>query len=144
MQIISPAFENNAILPIKYTCDGEKISPALEFTDVPHGARSLALIMDDPDAPSGDFVHWVIFNLPPDTIKIAEGQTPNGIIGINSININHYAPPCPPSGQHRYQFKLYALDILLNLGSTATKQEVLQAAGGHILAEAQLVGLYSR
>lgn len=155
MKITSSVFLNNTVLPIKFTCDGERVSPALAFSDVPAEAKSLALIMSDPDAPSGDFVHWVIFNLPPDTINIAENQTPGGIVGKNSGNQNNYFPPCPPpaiaaaqalragpSGQHHYQFKVYALDLILNLDDNATKKDVEEAMKNHILAQAKLIGLY--
>ncbi len=159
MNISSSAFQNNTAIPTKFTCDGERINPALEFSDVPTETKSLALIMDDPDAPMGEFVHWVVFNLPTDTINIAadvnQGQTPArqsqapgvaggpaSTIGKNSGNQNNYFPPCPPSGRHRYIFRLFALDTMLSLGANASKKDVVDAMKNHILAEAELIGLY--
>jgi Raf kinase inhibitor-like YbhB/YbcL family protein len=142
MQISSTAFQNNAAIPTKYTCDGERISPPLAFSDIPAETKSLALILDDPDAPSGEFVHWVVFNLPPETTTIAEDQTPAGIVGKNSGNQNNYFPPCPPSGQHHYKFSVYALDLMLNLDAKADKKNVLAAMQNHILAQGELIGLY--
>ena len=100
--------------------------------------------MDDPDAPSGDFVHWVVFNIPPTTASFTEGQTPPGIVGRNSIGTNVYVGPCPPSGTHHYQFKLYALDVVLNLDETGGRAEVFKAIEGHVLAQGELVGLFGR
>lgn len=142
MKISSATFENNDLIPEKYTCDGERVSPSLTFSDIPTSAKSLVLIMDDPDAPSGEFVHWVVFNIPANTTQIGEAQTPNGTVGQNSGGQNNYFPPCPPAGQHHYIFRLYALDLILNLDKLATKKSVLAAAQGHILAETQLIGLY--
>lgn len=142
MIITSSAFKNNEILPEKFTCDGERINPILEFSDIPTSTKSLVLILDDPDAVSGEFVHWLVFNLPPDTTTINEGQTTNGIVGTNSGNQNNYFPPCPPSGRHRYIFRLIALDIILGLDATATKKDVENATKDHILAQAELIGLY--
>ena len=145
MKIISSAFENNQMIPQKYTCDGENISPSLEIFDVPKNARSLALICNDSDAPSGDFIHWLVWNIAPETRKIDEGTAPEGaILGITSSGQSNYASPCPPTGVHHYHFKLFALDAKLNLSQSAGKSELLKAAQNHILAEAELVGLYQR
>lgn len=145
MKLTSPAFVNNQYLPSKYTCDGNGINPILEFTDRPNEAKSLALIFDDPDAPAGTFVHWVIWNLLPDTAQLDEGALPGGaIVGKNTTGENNYVPPCPPSGVHHYTFKLYALDIVLNLSPTTDKAGLETAMQGHVLSQAELVGLYSR
>ncbi len=139
-------------IPRQYTCDGENISPPLTIENVPAGAKSLVLIMDDPDIP--DFVkqrsniqawdHWVVFNIPPTTTEIKAGQNPSGIIGKNTAGKNAYGGPCPPDREHRYFFKLYALDSRLNLSEGVTKKQVEKALPGHILAQAELVGRYER
>lgn len=146
MKITSPSFENNRNIPPKYTCDGENISPPLEFSDVPAGARSLVLILHDPDAPlAGGFTHWVIFNIDPSTKEIAENSRPaSGVEGVNSSGKTGYASPCPPSGVHHYQFKFYALDETLNLDSSAKREDVEKAMEGHALDQSMLVGLYQR
>jgi len=146
MKISSPAFENNGNIPAKYTCDGEGINPPLAISDVPESAKSLALIMDDPDAPiAGGFVHWVAFNLDPVTSEIKENSKPlGGIEGMNSSGKTGYTPPCPPSGIHHYQFKFYALDAILDLTSSAKREDVEKAMEGHILDKALVVGLYQR
>lgn len=146
MKITSPAFETSAGIPAKYTCDGENINPPLKVSDVPAEAKSLALILDDPDAPvAGGFVHWVVFNLDPTTKDIEENSLPaSGIEGTNSAEKTGYVSPCPPSGTHRYFFKLFALDSSLSLDSSAKREDVLQAMAGHILTQAELIGLYKR
>lgn len=145
MKIESTVFKNNQQIPSKYTCDGENTNPPLEFSDVPEKAKSLVLIMDDPDAPRGTFVHWVVFNIDPQTKDVAEGKVPdNGAEGVTSFGKQGYGGPCPPSGTHRYFFKLYALDEKLNLNRSAGKKEVESAMVGHILAQAELIGLYQR
>jgi Raf kinase inhibitor-like YbhB/YbcL family protein len=149
MKISSPAFENNASIPIKYTCEGENINPAIEFKDVPTGTKSLALLMDDPDVPKnlkpdGVFDHWVVFNMPPETSGIAENSTAPGVTGKNSAGQNKYTGPCPPDREHRYFFRLYALDTMLNLDQNATKEDVLKATEGHILEQSELVGKYNK
>jgi len=145
MKIISSAFGNNAKIPPKYTCDGENINPPLSFVDVPKEIKSLALIMDDPDAPMGTFVHWVLFNINPTTKGIDDNSVPNSAVqGLNSMNKPGYIGPCPPSGSHRYFFKLYALDSMLNLNVNADKKGVEKTMQGHILKEAQLIGLYNK
>jgi len=142
VRVSSNAFQNNELIPIKYTCDGKRISPNLHFSDIPEHTQSLVLIMDDPDAPSGNFVHWVVFNLPPETSDFTDSQIPDGIVGKNSLNQNNYCPPCPPSGQHHYFFKLYALDAMINLDQNATRQDVTHTMQKHVVAQAELIGLY--
>ena len=145
LSIESPAFKNNASIPRHYTCDGKDVNPPLVVRGVPDGAKSLALIVDDPDAPMGTWVHWVVWNIDPDTMQIAENSVPSGAEqGKNDFRKKSYGGPCPPSGTHRYFFKLYALDTKLNLGSNATKADVEKAMKGHILGEAQTMGLYRR
>lgn len=146
MKITSPAFEENANIPAKFTCDGENINPPLALSAVPPEAKSLALILDDPDAPvAGGFVHWVIFNFDPKTAAIAENSVPaDGTQGKNGAGQPRYTGPCPPSGTHRYFFKIFALDSELSLDSSATREDVLQAMAGHILDQAELIGLYKR
>jgi Raf kinase inhibitor-like YbhB/YbcL family protein len=145
LQIRSTAFVTNGYIPARYTCDGTDINPPLEIADVPAGTKSLALIVDDPDAPVGMWVHWVVWNIDPATREIAEDSVPSGAgQGKNDWKRNNYGGPCPPSGVHRYFFKLYALDVKLNLGSGATKTELEKAMHGHILANAELIGLYKR
>ena len=152
MKLTSPAFSEGGKIPSKYTCDGQNINPALVFSNVSVKAKSLVLIMDDPDIP--DFVkqkfsiqvwdHWVIFNLPPETKGMAEGKNPPGLLGRTTRGNNSYGGPCPPDREHRYFFKLYALDTELDLPEGATKVEVEKAMNGHILAEAKLMGRYER
>lgn len=149
MQLTSPVFERGGKIPAKYTCDGENINPPLTISDVPSEAKSLVLIMDDPDVPKrlradGMWDHWIIFNLPPHLTKIEEGKEPEGIHGIGTGNNLNYYGPCPPDREHRYFFKLYALDTQLNLPEKATKQQVEQAMNEHILAKTELIGRYQR
>jgi Raf kinase inhibitor-like YbhB/YbcL family protein len=144
MKLTSPAFTHNEAIPSEYTCDGDDLSPPLVISDVPSNAKSLALIMDDPDAPVGTWDHWVVFNIPPTTKQISKGTEPNGIAGRNSWGRTGYGGPCPPSGTHRYFFKFYALDALLNLPEDSTKKDLERAMQGHILAQAQLMGTYKR
>jgi Raf kinase inhibitor-like YbhB/YbcL family protein len=149
--INSSAFDQGGIVPKKHTCDGPDLSPALKWTDPPEGTKSLALIMDDPDAPVGIWVHWVLYNLPSETRELPEALPTSETLsngakqGMNDFRKTGYGGPCPPKGPaHRYFFKLHALDASLNLAGKATKQEVEKAMKGHILAEAQLVGKYGR
>lgn len=145
MRISSPAFENNSYIPSKYTCDGQEINPALEFNDVPSEAKSLVLIMDDPDAigPAGKvWDHWIVFDMPADTKRVLEAQEPKGVRGIGTSNNLKYHGPRPPDGEHRYFFKLYALDTMLGLPEAVTKNEIEAAMDGHILGQAQIVGVY--
>lgn len=150
MEVKSSAFENNGLIPAKYTCDGENISPPLQWEGAPEGTKSIALICDDPDAPMGTFVHWVLYNLPADAKELAENmpadkKLPNGARqGITDFRKIGYGGPCPPSGTHRYFFKLYALDTKLDLAARATKSQLLRAMDGHILGQGELVGKYKR
>ena len=144
MKLTSAAFIHNAPIPFEYTCDGSDISPSLSISDVPSNAKSLILIMDDPDAPVGTWDHWIVFNIPPSTKQIAKGTEPNGVAGKNSWGKTGYGGPCPPSGTHRYFFKLYALDTELNLPEGTTKKDLERAMQGHIIAQAQLMGTYKR
>ena len=150
MKISSTAFENGGNIPVKYTCDGEDVSPPLSWEGVPQEAVSLALICDDPDAPMGTWVHWVLFNIPPDVKGLPENIPPqptldNGAVhGINDFRNYGYGGPCPPGGTHRYFFKLYALDTKLDLKPGATKAQLLDAMEGHVLAQGELMGKYSR
>jgi Raf kinase inhibitor-like YbhB/YbcL family protein len=146
MKISSSSFQNNGEIPKKYTCDGEGINPPLVFSDIPSEAKSLVLIMDDPDAPmAGGFVHWVVFNMNPGTSEIGENVKPeSGIEGTGSSGKNGYVPPCPPSGTHHYHFKLYALDSELNLNVSAKREDVEKAMEEHIIDRAEIIGLYQK
>jgi len=145
MKITSPAFENNQMIPQKYTCDGEDINPPLQINDIPAGTQSLVLIVDDPDAPSGDWVHWLVWNINSETKLISENESPQGAIqGINDFGKQNYGGPCPPSGIHHYQFKIYALNTTLNLTSSSRKKDLETAIENHILDKALLIGLYQR
>ena len=143
MLVKSPEFENNKLIPTKYTCDGADVNPLLTIEGVPDETKSLALVVDDPDAPMGTFDHWIVWNIPPDTREIEENTIP-GTEGISSYRKHAYGGPCPPYGTHRYFFKVYALDIELDLKTNSTKKDVEKAMKGHILAEGALVGLYRR
>jgi Raf kinase inhibitor-like YbhB/YbcL family protein len=149
IRLTSSAFSEGGLIPKQYTCDGADKSPPLEWAGVPASARALALICEDPDAPVGTFSHWVIHDLPPETTKLDEAVSSEsgplaGHQGKNDFGRVGYGGPCPPSGTHRYFFRLYALDALLNLGSAASRATVLKAIQGHILAEGRLIGKYSR
>lgn len=144
MQLTSTAFVDNEAMPAKYTCDGEDVNPPLQITGVPDGAKSLVLIVDDPDAPAGNWVHWVVFNVPPSMTEILENHGPPGVHGKGTSGNLEYHGPCPPDRQHRYFFKLYALDAMLDLAEGASKEEVKRAMAGHILGQAELIGLYER
>jgi len=152
LTLTSPGFENGTSLPARFTCDGENMSPPLSWGGVPEGTKSLALIMDDPDVPKalrpdGVFDHWTLFNIPPDTREILAGETV-GTLGANGAGKNQYAGPCPPReyepSEHRYFFRLYALDTMLDIPEGANKQQVLAAMEGRILAQAELMGKYKR
>lgn len=149
MKLTSPAFQHNSMMAAKYTCEGENISPPLQAADVPVGTVSLALIMDDPDAPDPAaptivWEHWVVWNISPGA-KFPEGGVPAGaVVGKNQRGNNAYGGPCPPIGTHRYFFKLYALDTTLTLPQTTTKKELLNAMEGHIVAKTELIGLYKK
>ncbi len=149
MKISSPAFQHNGSIPSKYTCDGQNTNPTLDFADIPAGAKSLVLLMDDPDVPKsirpdGMWDHWVVWNMPPTTVSITEGETPTGAVGKNTGGSQLYGGPCPPDREHRYFFKLYALDALLDLPEGSSKAVVEKAMKGHVLAQAELVGRYNR
>jgi Raf kinase inhibitor-like YbhB/YbcL family protein len=141
----SSAFEDNGTIPLEYTCDGNGISPPMTITNVPANAQSLALIVDDIDAPRGIFTHWIVWNISPDTSQLSVGQNIDFPQGITSAGKSGYHGPCPPPGPiHRYYFKLYALDSLLNLDENSTKIDLEQSMNGHVLAQAVLIGKYSR
>ncbi len=149
MKLTSSAFKQGEKIPVSHTGDGQHKSPPLEFTDVPSNAKSLVLIMDDPDVPASVrkdclYVHWVVFDMPPTTHALAENSLPPGIVGKNTSGDSAYFGPCPPDREHRYFFKLYALDTKLHLGAQATKEQVEKAMEGHILAQAELMGRYAR
>jgi Raf kinase inhibitor-like YbhB/YbcL family protein len=145
LKMSSAAFENNASIPEKYTCDGMDLNPPLRFENVPSETKSLALIVDDPDAPMGTWVHWVLWNVDPKTGEIKENTVPKGALqGINDFRKHDYGGPCPPSGTHRYFFKLYALDALLGLSANAKKTDLEKAMKGHVISQAQIIGLYKR
>lgn len=149
-EFTSPAFEAGALIPRENTCRGSDVSPELRWDDPPAGTQSFALIVDDPDAPSGSFVHWVIFNIPgsarglpaalPRDGKLSDGSV-QGRMSSNSLG---YHGPCPPSGTHRYFFKLYALDSLLDLSSDANAEDLRQAMDGHIVARTELMGIFRK
>lgn len=150
IKITSSAFEDGGLIPAKYTCDGADVSPPLQWDAVPEGTRSIALICDDPDAPMGTWVHWVLFNLPSDAKELAqniptEETLPNGAKqGVNDFGRVGYGGPCPPGGTHRYFFKIYALDTELDLQAGADKRQLLKTMEGHILGQGQLIGKYKR
>ncbi len=144
MALTSPSFNNGEPIPAQFTCDGEDISPDLDWFGTPGDTVSLALIMDDPDAPVGTWVHWVIYNLPFDVSGLRQGMDHTGTDGLNSWNETGYGGPCPPSGTHRYFFKIYALDTELDLGPGADKAELIAAMEGHVIGQAELMGTYSR
>lgn len=150
MQITSVAFKDGEDIPQKYTCDGDDVSPPLEWSATPEETKTLTIICDDPDAPMGTWVHWVVFNIPGDMVGLPESIPPerkmdNGAIqGMNDFKKIGYGGPCPPSGTHRYFFKIYALDAELDLAFGATKSHVLLSMEGHVLDEAHLMGTYRR
>jgi Raf kinase inhibitor-like YbhB/YbcL family protein len=145
-EMTSSAFAQGEPVPEKYSCKGEDLSPPLAWGDPPAGTLSFALIMDDPDAPVGTWDHWIVFNLPADVRALPEGMQPgdlNSANGVNSWGRGNYGGPCPPSGTHRYFFKLYALDTTLSMDEIPDKGQLLAAMGGHILAETELMGTFS-
>ena len=149
LTVLSAAFTMGAAIPSNYCCG--TVSPPLEWSKVPAGTQSIAVLCDDPDAPAGDWVHWVLFNLPPGTVKLAEHQPPgeslpNGATqGLNDYDANGYNGPCPPPGKpHRYFFKVFALDMMLELDASATKADLLKAMKGRILGQGQLMGTFRR
>ena len=144
MKIESPAFKSNEFIPDKYTCVGENINPPLKFSEIPAGAISLALLVTDPDASIGTWVHWMVWNIDPKLNEIGEDSIPPGIEGGTSFGKSGYGGPCPPSGIHHYIFKLYALDTSLSLPEAANRSDFDAAINGHILDTSELVGLYQR
>jgi len=145
MKITSAAFNHNEKIPNKYTCDGENINPPLQFLDIPNNTKSLVFIVDDPDAPAKTWVHWVVYNINPNVTEVEEGNIPEGgAEGMTDFGSPGYGGPCPPSGIHRYFFKLYALDSVLDLPQNATKQVVEEKMDSHIIDKVELIGLYSR
>lgn len=150
LQVTSSAFSEGGMIPKRNTCDGPDVSPDLSWTGVPEDTKSLALICDDPDAPVGTWVHWILFNIPPGETGLAAEIPPHKTLengakhGTNDFRRLDYGGPCPPAGTHRYYFKLYALDTELNLDSGIAKARLLEAMKGHILAEGQLMGKYKR
>jgi Raf kinase inhibitor-like YbhB/YbcL family protein len=149
LTLTSPAFDEGTMIPARYTYDGANVSPALSWTNVPEGTKSFALICDDPDAPMGTWVHWVYYNIPgymtelPENVPHGEKPTVGGRQGVSDFGAHGYGGPSPPSGTHRYFFKLYALDCELDLGGVVKKDQLLQAMEGHVLAEGQLMGTYT-
>ena len=146
INLTSTAFANNQRIPKKYTCDGENINPPLTISEIPEGTNSLVLIVDDPDAPAKVWVHWLVFNMPPQFDEISEGVSPpSSLQGLNDFGEIGYGGPCPPQGpDHRYFFKLYALDTILEIQKDASKETVEKAMAGHIISKTQLIGLYGR
>jgi Raf kinase inhibitor-like YbhB/YbcL family protein len=145
MQISSSAFENNEYIPQIFTCDGKNINPHLIFNDIPPETQTLALIMDDPDAPAGTFTHWIVWNIPSSVTNIPEGgYVESATEGINSAEDQGYTGPCPPNGTHRYFFTLYALDTSLDLPASADRNDLESDMEDHIIGEAKLMGLYQR
>jgi Raf kinase inhibitor-like YbhB/YbcL family protein len=144
MKITSSAFEEGANIPSKFTCDGSDTSPPLQIADVPPGAKTLAMIVDDPDAPSGLFTHWTVWNIPAQIGTIGEGSVPKGVQGTNDFGKSGYGGPCPPSGTHRYYFKVFALNRELDLPFDAKRGQLDAAMKGHIVAQGELMGRYSR
>jgi hypothetical protein len=145
MQITCPILQPNNFVPSKYTCDGEGINPPLKIENIPEKAKSLALIMDDPDAPGGTFIHWLVWNIHPVISEIEENSVPlDAVEGMNSANKEGYTPPCPPSGTHRYRFKLYALDQYLSLEKKISQSDLENEIQKHLIDSAELVTQYQR
>ena len=144
MKITSSAFQQGGNIPSKFSCDGANTNPPLQISDVPPEAKGLVLIVDDPDAPSGLFTHWAIWNISPQTSTIAEGSAPKGVQGTNDFGKSGYGGPCPPSGAHRYYFKIFALDRELGLPSGAKRSQLDTAMKGHVVAQGELMGRYAR
>lgn len=145
MQITSPAFEESTMLPKAYTCDGQGVNPPLVFSEIPDDAKSLALVVEDPDAPNRTYTHWLLYNMLPNTNEIAEGSVPEtGLQGKTSSGKPGYVAACPPSGSHRYIFTLFALDILLPEDESYDNRSFQYATQGHIVGTASLMGMYQR
>ena len=144
ISITSPSFQPGGDIPPKFTCNGTNVSPELQISSVPNEAKSLVLIVDDPDAPRGLFTHWIVWNVDSKTTRVAENSSPTaGVQGINDFGKRNYGGPCPPSGTHRYFFKIFALDTKLELKPGARRAELDTAMRGHILAQGELMGRYS-
>ena len=144
MKITSSAFQEGGNIPSKFTCDGGDNSPSLQLAETPSGAKSLVLVVDDPDAPSGLFTHWLVWNISPQTNSIAEESKPKGVHGTNDFGKSGYGGPCPPSGTHRYYFRIFALDRELDLPPSTKRSQLDAAMKGHVLAQGELMGRYSR
>ncbi len=144
--LTSDAFKHNGKIPDRFTCEGEDLNPPMEIRQAPAGTVSFTLIVDDPDAPRGNWNHWLVWNIPVSQTRIEEGSLPRGaVLGMNDFGRTSYGGPCPPAGPtHRYFFKLYALDAFLDLKEGATKEQLENALTGHVLGEAELIGLYQR
>lgn len=144
MQITSTNFQNNEPMPARFSRDGEDINPSLTFSELPEDARSLALIMEDPDAPEGTFTHWIIYDMTPGVLQIIEGEMPiSGKQGLNDYGETGYGGPKPPSGTHRYFFKLFALDTMLEPNTAVDRTVLYQAMDGHVINQAQIIGIYN-
>jgi hypothetical protein len=145
LTLTSPAFGDNQSIPKKYTCDGDDINPPLEIKNVPESTISLTLIVNDPDAPSGDWTHWLVWNIDPETTTFEEGKVPEGSVqGLTDFKKYSYSGPCPSKGTHKYQFRIFALDIKLNLNSNANKKDLENAIKNHIVGQSLLTGIYER
>ncbi len=145
LTITSPAFEDRGLIPSKYTCDGGDTNPPLAIDNIPHDTKSLVLIVEDPDSVGKTWIHWILFNINPATTFIQEKNVPSRTTqGVNDFGRSGYGGPCPSNGTHRYYFKLYALDTMLDETEDVTRQEIGSAMQGHIIEEAELVGLYTR
>ena len=149
MQLTSIPFSDGGIIPRQFTCDGKSINPPLMWSEIPPSTKSFVLTMEDPDVPrnlrpDGLFIHWLVWNIPPAVTAIAENTEPPGVVGLNTAGQIGYTGPCPPSGSHRYIFRLYALDCELTIPSTAAKGELLRVMQGHILDQAELMGRYEK
>jgi len=142
--IRSPAFHQGGDMPAKFTCDGGDTSPPLQISGIPSDAKSLVLIADDPDAPNGVFTHWLVWNIPPQTNSLAEGSAPKGVQGTNDFGKSGYGSPCPPSGAHRYYFRVFALDRELALPPGAKRSQLEAALKGHVIGQGELMGRYAR
>lgn len=144
ISVTTPAFQAGGDVAAKFTCNGANVNPELRINGVPSEAKSLVLIVDDPDAPRGLFTHWIVWNIDPKTTRVAENSAPTaGVQGINDFGKRNYGGPCPPSGTHRYFFKIFALDTKLELKPGARRAELDAAMRGHILAQGELMGRYS-
>jgi Raf kinase inhibitor-like YbhB/YbcL family protein len=144
MKITSSAFQQAGNIPSKFTCDGADSSPPLQIADIPSGAKSLVLIVDDPDAPGGLFTHWIVWNISPQTMAISEASAPKGVHGQNDFGKSDYGGPCPPSGTHRYYFRIFALDRELDLPPGSRRTQLDAAMKGHVVAQGELIGRYAR